>query len=117
MVIRRGQVWWVDFGRPRASEPAYRHPALVVQRDEVNLSRIETTVVCLLTSNLALARAPGNTLLPRRATGLPKDSVANASQIATVNKADLQRLVATLRPSVMDAVDRGLRWMLALGDE
>ncbi|MBI2898163.1 MAG: type II toxin-antitoxin system PemK/MazF family toxin [Deltaproteobacteria bacterium] len=117
MVVRRGQIWWVDFGRHRASEPAYRHPALVVQRDEVNLSRIETTVVCLLTSNLALARAPGNTLLPRRSTGLPKDSVANVSQLATVNKTDLERLVATLRPSLIDAVDRGLSWMLRLGDE
>ena len=115
-MIRRGQIWWVDFGRPRASEPAYRHPALVIQRDEVNASRIETTVVCLLTSNLALARAPGNTLLPRRATGLPRDSVANASQIATVNKTDLELLVATLRPALMDAVDRGLRWMLAMSE-
>ena len=113
-MIRRGQVWWVDFGAPRVSEPGYRHPALVVQRDEVNSSRIATTVVCVLTSNVALASAPGNTLLPRKATRLPRASVANASQLATVNKADLQQLVATLPRALMQDVDRGLAWFLAL---
>jgi len=113
-VIRRGQIWWVDFGDPRGSEPAYRHPALVIQRDEVNESRIDTVVVCVLTSNPRLAKAPGNTLLRRRQTGLTKDSVANASQLATVNKSDLDSLVETLPSRVMDEVDEGLRWFLAL---
>lgn len=114
MVIRRGQVWWVDFGDARGSEPSYRHPALVVQRDEVNASRIDTVVVCVLTGNIRLAKAPGNTLLPKRSTGLPKDSVANASQLATVNKTDLETLAGTLPPRLLDAVDQGLRWFLAL---
>lgn len=113
-MIRRGQIWWVDFGDPRGSEPAYHHPALVIQRDQVSDSRIETVVVCVLTSNPRLAKAPGNTLLRRRQTGLSKDSVANASQLATVNKADLDRLVRTLPVAVMDEVDEGLRWFLAL---
>ena len=104
-MIRRGQIWWVD---------AYHHPALVIQRDQVNDSRIDTVVVCVLTSNPHLASAPGNTLLRRRQTGLPKDSVANASQLATVNKADLDRLVRALPDAVMDQVDEGLRWFLAL---
>jgi len=101
-VIRRGQIWWADLAEPRGSEPGYRHPVLVLQRDEVNASRINTIVVCLLTSNTALARAPGNTLLPRRGTGLRRDSVANASQVVTLNKADLD-------------VAEGLRWFLRLG--
>jgi mRNA interferase MazF len=113
-VIRRGQVWWVDFAEPRGSEPGHRHPALVLQRDEVNASRINTVVVCVLTSNTALARAPGNTLLPKRRTRLPHDSVANASQIATVNKADLDELIATLPPELMTTVDEGVRWLLGL---
>lgn len=62
-MIRRGQVWWVDFAEPKGSKPGYRHPALVLQRDEVNASRINTVVVCVLTSNSSLANAPGNTLL------------------------------------------------------
>jgi mRNA interferase MazF len=111
-LIRRRQVWWVDFAEPRGSEPGFRHPALVIQRDEVNASRLATVVVCVLTSNRALASAPGNTLLPRSATGLPRDSVANASQIATVDKDDLVELAGTVPARLMSEVDRGLRWFL-----
>ena len=113
-MIRRGQIWWVDFGEPKGSEPAYRHPALVLQRDEVNASRINTVVVCVLTSNRALAKAPGNVLLPRRATGLRRDSVANASQIATVDKRDLDTLAGQLPARLLQSVNDGLRWFLAL---
>ena len=113
-MIRRGQIWWADLAEPRGSEPGYRHPVLVLQQDEVNASRINTVVVCLLTSNTALARAPGNTLLPRRRTGLRRDSVANASQVATLNKADLEELVGTVPPHLMDEVAEGLRWFLSL---
>jgi len=105
----------VDFAEPRGSEPAYRHPVLVLQRDEVNASRINTVVVCVLTSNTALARAPGNTLLPRRRTALRRDSVANASQIATINKAELEELVGTVPHDLMEAVAAGVRWFLDLG--
>jgi mRNA interferase MazF len=114
-VIRRGQIWWIDLAEPRGSEPGYRHPVLVLQRDEVNASRINTVVVCLLTSNTALAGAPGNTLLPRRRTGLRSDSVANASQISTVNKADLEELIGSVPRGLMDQIDEGLRWFLDLG--
>ena len=114
-MIRRGQIWWVDFAEPRGSEPGFRHPALVLQRDEVNASRINTVVVCVLTSNRVLATAPGNTLLPKRVTGLPRDAVANASQIATVNKGDLDALVATLPARLMEHVSEGITWFLKLG--
>ena len=87
---------------------------LVLQRNEVNASRIDTVIVCVLTSNLSLARAPGNVLLPKRRTGLRHDSVVNASQIATINKADLERFVGTLPASWMEKVDSGLRWFLNL---
>ncbi len=113
-MIHRGQVWWVDFGEPKGSKPGYRHPALVLQRDDVNASRINTVVVCVLTSNRALANAPGNTLLTKKATGLPRDSVANASQIATVNKDDLDTLAGTIPPPLLDKVNEGLRWFLGL---
>ena len=87
---------------------------LVLQRNEVNASRINTVVVGVLTSNLSLARAPGNVLLPKRRTGLRHDSVVNASQIATVNKSDLESLVGTLPRALLEAVDEGLRWFLDL---
>lgn len=113
-MIRRAQIWWVDLTEPIGSEPGYRRPAIVLQRDEVNASGIDTVVVCVLTSNTRLARARGNTLLRRGVTGLPRDSVANASQIATVNKTDLDRLVGVLPESDMSEVDQGLRWFLRL---
>lgn len=113
-LIRRGQIWWVDFGDPRGSEPGFRHPALVLQRDEVNASKLATVVVCVLTSNKRYAEAPGNTLLSRAQTKLPRDSVANASQIATVNREDLDELVSTVPKHVLDKVDDGLRWFLHL---
>jgi len=115
-MIKRGQVWWVDFGDPRGSEPAYRHPALVLQRDEVNRSNLATVVVCVLTSNKRMANAPGNTLLPKRTTGLPRDSVANASQIATVNKEDLIELAGTVAAPLLRNVSQGLRWFLDLAE-
>jgi mRNA interferase MazF len=113
-LIRRGQVWWVDFGEPSGSEPGFRHPALVLQRDEATASRLSTVVVCVLTSNRALSTAPGNTLLPRKATGLPRDSVANASQIATVDKADLLECAGMVPPGLMREIERGIRWFLDL---
>jgi mRNA interferase MazF len=113
-LIRRGQIWWVDFGEPKGSRPGYRHPALVLQRDEVNASRINTVVVCVLTSNRALAKAPGNVLLAKRSTGLARDSVANASQIATVNKDDLDTLVGNIPARLLETVNEGLRWFLGL---
>ena len=113
-MIRRGEIWWVDLDEPRRSEPGFRHPVLVLQRDEVSASRITTVVVCLLTSNVVLAKAPGNTLLPRRATGLPKDSVVNASQIFTLNKSDLEELAGAVPSTVMATVESGLRWFLSL---
>ena len=111
-MIQRGQIWWANLGELRGSEPGFRHPVLVLQRDEVNKSRINTVVVCLLTSNAILSRAPGNTLLRRRHTGLPRDSVVNASQVATLNKSDLEELVGAVPRDLMDDVDQGLRWLL-----
>lgn len=114
-MIQRGQIYWVDFAEPRGSEPGYRHPVLVLQRDEVNASRINTVIVCVLTSSTALASAPGNTLLPRKGTGLRRASVVNASQVATVDKDDLEELIGTVPRGLMDRVDEGIRWFLGLG--
>lgn len=113
-MIRRGEIWWADFGEPKGSEPGYRHPALVLQRDEVNASALSTVVVCALTSNRHLASAPGNMLLSRKATRLPRATVANASQVATLNKADLVERVGVLPRDVMSRVEEGLRWFLRL---
>ena len=75
--MNRGEIWWATLSSPRASEPGYRHPVLIVQSDEFNRSRIRTVMAVVITSNLGLKEAPGNVYLPQYETGLPKDSVAN----------------------------------------
>ena len=96
MVIRQGDVYWIDLGDPAGSELGYRHPHVVIQNNLFNRSRIHTVVVCALTSNLRRARAPGNVLLEKDEAGLPKQSVANVSQIFTVDKRDLVENIGTL---------------------
>jgi mRNA interferase MazF len=86
MVISQGHVYWADLPDPTGSGPGFRRPVIVVQGDALNRSRIRTVVCVPLTSNLAWADAPGNVLLPAKATGLPRDSVANASQIITLDR-------------------------------
>jgi mRNA interferase MazF len=89
LVIAQGEVWWADLPEPSGSEPGFRRPVIVVQGDAFNRSRIETVVCVPLTSTLRWADAPGNVLLESRMTGLPKDSVANVSQIITLDRASL----------------------------
>ena len=86
MVISQGHVYWADLPDPTGSGPGFRRPVIVVQGDALNRSRIRTIVCVPLTSNLAWADAPGNVLLRAKATGLPRDSVANASQIITLDR-------------------------------
>lgn len=86
MVVAQGDVWWADLPEPTGSGPGFRRPVVVVQGDALNASRIATVVCVPLTSNLRWADAPGNVLLTARRTGLPKDSVANVSQIVTLDK-------------------------------
>ena len=96
MVIRQGDVYWVDLGEPSGSGPGYRHPHVVVQNNVFNRSRINTVVVCVITSNLKRADAPGNVLLEKEEASLPKQSVVNVSQIFTVDKRDLVEKIGAL---------------------
>ena len=89
MTIAQGDVWWADLTEARGSEPGFRRPVVVVQGDGLNRSRMATVVCVALTGNLKWANAPGNALLPSSLTGLPKESVANVSQLVTLDKTDL----------------------------
>jgi len=89
MVVKQGEVFWVELGEPSGSEPGYKHPHIVIQNNIFNSSNINTVVVCSLTTNLKRAKAPGNVLLNKGEANLPKKSVVNISQIYTVNKSDL----------------------------
>ncbi len=106
--IRQGQVYWLDFGPASGSAPAERHPCVVVQNDVFNRSAIRTSVVCLITSNLTRANAPGNVPLKKGEAGLPKQSVVNVSQVLTVDKAELADYVGKLSTGAADAVRDGL---------
>ena len=106
--VRQGEVYWLDLGPATGSAPAERHPCVVVQNDVFNQSAIATSVVCLITSNLSRAKAPGNVLLKKGEGGLRKASVVNVSQILTVDKADLVECVGTLSATAAGAVRDGL---------
>jgi mRNA interferase MazF len=106
--IRQGQVYWLDFGPATGSAPAERHPCVVVQNDIFNRSAIATSVVCLITSNLSRAKAPGNVLLKKGEANLPKASVVNVSQILTVDKSELAECVGNLSGTAAAAVRDGL---------
>ncbi len=96
MVVKQGDVCWIDFGEPSGSEPGYRHPHVVIQNNVFNRSRLSTVVVCAFTLNLKRAKAPGNVLLEKDEANLPKQSVVNISQIFTVNKSDLVEKIGSL---------------------
>jgi len=112
--MQRGAVWWADLPAPSASEPGYRRPVLIVQSNAFNRSSIRTIVAVVLTSNLNLARAPGNVLVNRNESGLPKDSVANVSQIITVDRGFLTEKAGIIRGETMRLVDEGLKLVLAV---
>jgi mRNA interferase MazF len=110
----QGEVWWAELDEPVGSGPGYRRPVIVVAADEFNLSRLATTIVITVTSNRALAAAPGNVSLPAVLTGLPKDSVANVSQIFTIDKARLAERVGHVPGALAAQIEDGLRLVLGL---
>ncbi|RLT38946.1 MAG: type II toxin-antitoxin system PemK/MazF family toxin [Chloroflexi bacterium] len=112
MVINQGEVYWVDLGDPSGSEPGYRHPHVVIQNNLYNHSRINTVVVCALTSNLRRAQAPGNILLEKGEANLPKQSVVNVSQLFSVDKADLVEIIGALSPKRVRQILDGVSLLL-----
>ncbi len=112
MTIKQGDIFWIDLDGPKGSEPGYRHPHVVIQNNIFNKSRINTVVVCALTSNLKRAMAPGNVLLKKGEANLPKDSVANISQVLTVNKSDLIEKIGSLSLSRIKQIVEGVKLLL-----
>ena len=107
-MIAQGEVWWADLAEPSGSEPGFRRPVVVVQGDAFNRSRIASVVCVALTSNLRWAEAPGNVLLSARITSLPKDSVANVSQIVTLDREALIERVGALSAKKLELVLLGV---------
>jgi len=114
VVVARGEIWWTDLAEPRGSEPGFRHPILVLQADAFNRSRIRTVVGVVVSSNMRLLEAPGNVLLPANQVGLPKDSVANVTQLVTVDRDYLEERAGKVPSKTLARVDAGLRLVLDL---
>jgi mRNA interferase MazF len=111
--IRQGDIFWLDLEEPVGSAPGFRHPFVVIQNSVFNASPLKTVVLCLLTSNLERAKAPGNVLLRKGEANLPKASVANITQIITANKSDLVEKIGSLPPERLDQILDGVSLLLS----
>jgi mRNA interferase MazF len=108
VVIAQGEIWWADLPPPTGSGPGLRRPVLIVQGDGLNFSQIATVVCVPLTSNLRWTGAPGNVLLRARLTRPPKDSVANVSQILTIDRSLLTERAGKAPRAMLEEVLAGI---------
>ncbi len=109
MEIRQGDVFWIDLDEPRKSEPGFTRPFVVIQNNLFNRSRINTVLVCALTTNLSRANAPGNVRLYKDEGNLPKPSVVVVSQILTIDKSELREKIGTLSKRRVDEILEGIK--------
>jgi mRNA interferase MazF len=112
--VRRGEIWWAELSDPVGSEPGFSRPVIIVSADRFNESAIATISVVYIYSNLALNRHAGNVLLTSRDTGLNRDSIANVTQIGTIDKQQARSRIGAVPPSQMVMIDAGLRLALQL---
>lgn len=113
-MIVRGQIHWANLEPPSGSRPGSRRPVVIVQNDAYNQSTIATVLAVVLTTNQRLASMPGNVFLPKAATGLPADSVANVTAIVTLNKDDCRDVAGLVPSHLMQPLDQGLRRVLGI---
>jgi mRNA interferase MazF len=112
--VNRGEVWWARLPEPFGSEPGFHRPVVIIQSDRFNYSRISTIIAAAISGNLRLRIAPGNVCLPRRTGGLNHDSVVNVSQLVTLDRGRLHKLMGHLPPVKLRELEDGLRLVLAL---
>ena len=102
--LSQGDIWWAELSAPAGSAAGFRRPVIIVQGNALNRSRLATVVCVPLTSNLTWASAPGNTPLSAKVAGLPKDSVANATQLVAIDRALLTKRISKLAPKRLHQV-------------
>ncbi|MBA4077344.1 MAG: mRNA interferase MazF2 [Cyanobacteria bacterium PR.023] len=112
--MKRGEIWWASLPEPVGSGPGLRRPVFIIQSNAFNESRISTVVVAVVTSNMALAEAPGNVRLSKSESGLPKPSAINVSQVLTIDRLLLTERVRALPASIIQKINEGLRLVLSL---
>ena len=115
MVIGQGDVVWVDLPDPDDSSPGGHRPAVVLQHDRFNRTALNTVVVVMLTSQLRYEAQPGNVRLRKGEAGLPKASVVNVTQIATLDRASLAAKIGRLSRERLAEIWRGMRLVLEPG--
>jgi mRNA interferase MazF len=114
--INQGDIYWTPLGEPNGSEQGFTHPQVVIQNDVINRSRINTVVVCALTSNLKRANAPGNILLEVGEANLPKQSVVVVSQVSTVVKSQLGEYIGSLTKERINQIFSGMQFLQLLAE-
>ena len=112
--MKSGELWWVDYGIPYESEPGYRRPLIIVQNDFFNKSKINTTIVIPLSTNLLLADVPGNILIEKSESKLGKDSVILLSQIGVIDKQRLTEKVSRLNKNIMEKIENNIMFLLGI---
>jgi mRNA interferase MazF len=110
----RGELWWVNYGIPYGSEPGYRRPVIIMQNDFFNNSKINTTVVVPLTTNLLLADVPGNVKINKKDTRLNKDSVILISQIGVIDKERLIEKISKIKSEIMEKLENNIAFILGI---
>jgi mRNA interferase MazF len=112
VTVRQGDIYWIDPEDPKGSEPGFRHPHVVVQNNVFNPSRINTIIVCALTTNIKRGAAPGNVFLKKGEANIKKDSVVDITQLVTIDKADLAERIGTLPPARVREIVGGIRLLI-----
>ena len=112
MNIKQGDVYWIDLDEPKGSEPGFRRPYVVVQNNIFNKSRINTVIVCSLTSNVKRAGMPGNVLLKKGEANLQKESVVNVTQVSTVDRLELDEKIGSLSSTRVHQIIAGLKLVI-----
>jgi mRNA interferase MazF len=112
VVIEQGEIYWADFGQPAGSEPGYVRPFVIVQDDSFNRSRISTVVGVPVSSRLSLLQSPGNVALSTRETGLDRDSVANISQISTLDRRALGERIGKVNERKLEQILDGIQLLI-----
>ena len=110
--MQKGEIWWANLPKPKISEPGYKRPVLIIQSNSFNKSKINTIICAVITSNVSLAKAPGNIHLKKLESKLPKESVINVSQIITIDKSLLSKYVSTLNKEVIKKIEYGIKIVL-----
>jgi mRNA interferase MazF len=112
--MTRGEIWWVDYGIPYGSEPGYRRPVIVIQNDFFNNSKINTTIVIPLSTNLLLADVPGNIFINKKDSKLTKDSVILISQIGVIDNIRLKEKVSKVNKERIKEIENSIMFILGI---